>query len=127
MTTQNPAQKAAHLKAALKAFTGTENWYRHALFRQFLYTDGVKFLAGEAECYWLLDRIFALQYEQNTLQAEGFQSWDLIVQGDKTALLKCHDGNYHPLHTETIPYTDFPLPKITLFLIDNVLLLTTEY
>ncbi len=127
MTTPNPAQKAATLTAALKQFTGTENWYRHPLFSQFLYTDGVKFLAGEAECYWLLDRIFALQYEQKTLQAERFQSWDLIVQADKTAQLKCNDGNYNDLHTETIPYTDFPLATIKLFLIDNVLLLTTEY
>lgn len=127
MTTQDPAQKAAHLTTALKAFTGTENWYRHGLFRQCLYTDGVKFLAGAAECYWLLDRIFALQYEEKMLQAEGFQSWDLIVQADKTAQLKCEDGNYNLLHTEIIPYTDFPLATIKLFFIDNVLLLTTEY
>ena len=39
--------------AALAQFTGTERYYRIA--PKFLITDGVKFLAENAGCYWLLD------------------------------------------------------------------------
>lgn len=36
-------------------FTGTENYYRHALGCYL--TDGVKHMAEELECYWFLDII----------------------------------------------------------------------
>lgn len=119
--------KAASIKATLNSFTGTENWYKHQLFRQYLYTDGVQYLAKEAECYWLLDRIFALQYENPHISAEPFQSWVLNINPDHSAQLICEDGNYQELHKETIAYTDFPLPTIGFFLIDRVLLLPSEY
>ena len=34
---------AAELKTALKQFSGTEQWFRHSLFRAHRYTDGVRF------------------------------------------------------------------------------------
>ena len=42
---QNPA---AEIKAELAHFTGTSKWYRHPLFRDFLYNDGTQFLAERA-------------------------------------------------------------------------------
>lgn len=117
----------AELKHALKDFTGTEQWYRHALFRAFTYTDGVKFLAGQAGAYWLLDLIFGFQHEHLTLQEAPFQVWDLTVHEDKTATLKCTDGNYNPLHEHRLEFTDFPLPDFRFYLIDRVLLLPSEY
>lgn len=119
--------KAQNIQITLNNFTGTENWYKHQLFRQYLYTDGVQYLAKEAACYWLLDRIFALQYEMSIIAAEPFQSWVLNVNPDNSAQLICEDGNYRKLHEEIIPYTDFPLPTIGFFLIDRVLLLPSEY
>lgn len=80
---------AIHLLQTLRTFTGTVNWYRHQLFRQFTYTDGIQFLATEAECYWLIDRIFALQYEQLAVKTEPFQVWELTVGPDQTATLTC--------------------------------------
>jgi hypothetical protein len=44
-------------RAALRQFTGTENWYRHGLVRSVLYTDGAKYVAESAGAYWLLDEI----------------------------------------------------------------------
>ena len=117
----------AQLKAALKQFTGTENWYQHPLFRAYKYTDGVKYLAGEAGAYWLLDRIFGLQYESEKIQGEPFQVWDLKVHDDKTATLTCTDGNDGPVHQETISFTDFPISIIRFYLTDQVLLLPSEY
>ena len=41
----------------LSQFTGTENWYRHNLNTDILYTDGAKYVAETAGAYWLLDEI----------------------------------------------------------------------
>ena len=37
----------------LSHFTGTERYYR--ISRRHLLTDGTKYLAEEAECFWLID------------------------------------------------------------------------
>lgn len=120
------AIKAAQITHALRHFTGSEHWYRHALFRTFCYTDGVKYLATEAGAYWLLDRLFASQHELPALRQEEFQAWTLTVNADVSAELVCSDGNYRVLHRETIGYTDFPLQSITLYLTNDVLLLPSE-
>ena len=117
----------AKLKRELTTFTGTMFWYKHSLFREFHYTDGVKYLAEEAECYWLIDRIFGLQYEQKAIRGEAFQVWELILNEDTTAVLNCGDGNNNNVHTDILSFTDFPLPEIRLFLIDGILLLPSEY
>jgi hypothetical protein len=50
------------LTAALAYFTGTTAYYRYWLGITHL-TDGVKFLADNAHCYWLLDAIGGLPHE----------------------------------------------------------------
>jgi hypothetical protein len=39
----------------LSYFTGTEKYYR--ISRRHLLTDGTKYLAEEAECFWMMDAI----------------------------------------------------------------------
>ena len=41
--------------AQLSYFTGTEKYYR--ISRRHLLTDGTKYLAEEAECFWMMDAI----------------------------------------------------------------------
>lgn len=122
----NAAQKAAHLKSALRNFCGTETWFRHPFFPKFLYTEGVQFLAQEAGAYWLVEMIFGFQAIE-TVKAESFQTWDLTLGEGHTATLSCGDGNGRIVFTHSLTFTDFPLDTIRLFFIDNVLLLTTEY
>ena len=117
---------AQELKSALRQFTGTEEWYFHPLFRKYRYTEGVKFLAGEAGAYWLLEKILSNQILPE-VQAERFQFWRLKVATDKSATLVCEDGNYVNLYTEKIDYTNFPLEEISFFFTDSVLLLPSEY
>lgn len=113
-------------KAALQHFTGTENWYRHGLFRQFTYTDGVQYVAEHGGAYWLLEAIFSWQSEAS-VKAEPFQVWTLTVNEDQTANLEATDGNRKKLAQQHFDFTDFPLPKIRFYLTDNVLLLPSEY
>jgi hypothetical protein len=111
----------------LMQFTGTEHWYRHSLVRHVLYTDGVKYVADAGGAYWLIDEIALAQEFDDRLAAEPFQVWTLAVNENSTAVLICDDGNLHPLAMKQIPYTDFPMPEIKFYFIDNTILLPSEY
>jgi hypothetical protein len=117
---------AQELKSALRQFTGTEEWYFHPLFRKYRYTEGVKFLAGEAGAYWLLEKILSNQILPE-IKGEGFQLCKLTVDESKKATLTCDNGNGDIVYQEEIDYTDFPLEKISLYFTDSVLLLPSEY
>ncbi len=114
------------LKAELRQFTGTEQYYYNPLFKDFKYTDGVKFLAERAGAYWLLDYIFSNQ-PHRSLKGETFQVWKIRVNQDDSATLTVEDGNDNVLTTFRIEYTDFPLEEFNLWLIDKVLILPSEY
>lgn len=112
------------IKAALNQFCGTDNWYRHPLFRRFLYTDGVKFLADSCGAYWFIDNIFSYQL-LNNVKTEEFQVWTMRVAGSE-AVVTCEDGNDNQVFTANIEFTDFPLEEITLWLENDVLMLPGE-
>lgn len=110
----------------LNQFTGTDQWYKNPLFPKFLYTDGVRYVAEEAGAYWLIDKIFALQYRED-IRSELFQVWKLKVNDDATAIVSVEDGNDNHIYAEKLTYTDFPTCGINLYFTDNVLLLPSEY
>jgi len=113
--------------ADLLQFTGTEQWHRHGIVRDVLFTDGAKYVADQAGAYWLLDEIALAQRGSNCVAAEAFQLWKLTVNPDHTATLSCEDGNGNAVYSKEIPYTDFPLPEIALYFTDGVILLPSEY
>ena len=103
----------------LRQFTGTEQWYKHYLGG--LYTDGVQYMAGKAGAFWLLDVIFSYR------RKEPFQIWTLKVK-DRVGVVTMREDTGQPVKVrQEIPYTDFPLAEIKLYLIDGVLLLPSEY
>ncbi len=114
-------------KADLAQFTGSETWYRHALVRSFLFTDGAKFLADRAGAYWLLDEIALAQRYDKAVAAEEFQFWTLMVKPDRTAVLTCDDGNGTIVLRKELPFTDFPLDEIKLYCTNSTILLPSEY
>jgi len=114
-------------KADLAEFTGTEQWYRHTMVKNTLYTDGIKYVAERAGAYWLIDEI-AFKQNHPLVKNEEFQVWTLRVdQQQATAILTCDDGNGRIVFTKNIGYTDFPLEKIKIYFTDNVILLPGEY
>ena len=117
-------QKEAIL-SGLTAHIGTEKWFRH-WSRRFTYTEGVRFLAEEAKAHWLIDLV-ASWCPHPALRGEEFIAWKLQVRPDRSAVATADDGNDRVLVTQEIPLTDFPLDEITLYITDNVLLLTSEY
>ena len=114
-------------KRDLAQFTGSENWYRHAINRNVLYTDGAQYLAETGGAYWLLDEIALIQPYDKAVAAEEFQAWKLAVHTDRSATLTCDDGNNNIVFTKNIEYTDFPLDEITLFFANNVIYLPSEH
>ncbi len=117
-------QEIGALKAELRQFTGSETFYRHPLFPNYVTTEGVQFLAEKAGAYWLIDYIFS---NQPQLQNQPFQVWKLKVRDDDSALIRVEDGNDKLLWRFTLEFTDFPLEAFTLWLIDGTLLLPSEY
>jgi len=106
----------------LNNFTGTEKYYKHWT-GILVYTDGVQYLAKEGGAYWLIDAIASYR------RREHFQLWELKVNTEtKEAVLTMREDSDTPvLVKQEIGFTDFPLSKIKLYLIDGVLLLPSEY
>ncbi len=114
-------------EAQLRQFTGSENWYRHSINRSVLFTDGAKYVADQGGAYWLLDIIAIAQQHDKRVSAEQFQVWKLLVDKDRSATVLCEDGNDKVVYSQPIPFTDFPLKKITLYFANNVIHLPSEY
>ena len=111
----------------LTQFTGSQNFYRHSLVREVLYTEGVEYVAETAGAYWLLDEIALAQRHIIPVKREDFQVWDLKVNADQTATLTCGDGNGREVHSKPVPFTDFPQPGIRFYYSDWVIHLPSEY
>lgn len=120
---------AAEIESMLQQFTGTENYHRHALSGM-VYTDGVKYLAEAVGAFWLIDAIASHQGRAD-LRAERLQLWRLEVADGRARLTCSRDiENGRPVDvyvTQDIEFTDFPLPAVTLYVTDGVLLLPSEY
>lgn len=91
-------------------FIGTTAYYQHA--PRVVLTDGAKYLAEHAQAYWLMDAIAS--YLPPLVNHEHFVVASLAVK-NQSALLWLTDGNYKDIASQRIPYTDFPMPDITLF------------
>lgn len=114
------------LKAELRHFTGSEQVFYNPMFPKFRYTEGVKYLAQEANCYWLLDYVFSNQAIK-AISEQPFQVWKLKVAEDHTATIIVEDGNYNQVKSFKLDYTDFPLDEIDLWFIEGTLILPSEY
>jgi hypothetical protein len=126
---------ADELEQALRYFTGTEEYHRHWM-RGITFTDGVKFLAEQAGAYWLIDLIASWQIKPK-VRNEEFQVWVLTVdrnhfKSKPMAYARCYTdtpapNNANQVCVQGIPYTDFPLDAIKLYLVKGVLMLPGEY
>ena len=113
----------------LESFTGTEGYYFLPGFPNYNYTDGIRYLAIEAQAYWLITDIFRWQQSlsiKNDTELQYFQMWILKVDRDSSAILTCYRDTDQPVITQKIPFTDFPLAQVKLYLKQNVLLLPSE-
>ena len=119
--------KARLTKDDLAQFTGSERWFRSAMNPKLLYTEGAQYVAEAGQAYWLLDEIALAQRFVKSVAKTRFQVWTLKVGTDRTAILRCEDGNGKQVYAHTIAFTDFPLDEISLWFAHNVVYLPGEH
>jgi len=105
---------------------GTKAYHKFSPFADFpLATDGIIALADAADCYWLLEIIG--NYQVDIRLDPNFQVWKLVVNhDDKTAVIYGYNDTTL-IVTQDIPYMDFPLDELKLFLMRGIILLPSEY
>ena len=102
----------------LRNFTCTENYYSSPYYK-FVYTDGVKYVAQNGSCHWLLSLISLNQSENKIRQnkyLQEIQFWTLTVDKDQSGKLVCEQDEGITILEKIIHYTEFPLPEIKFYL-----------
>lgn len=124
MTNETKSLNPADLEQELEHFTGDYLRYRNPLNPKVVFTPGVQHLAEQAKAYWLIDAIASwigsFAFEEAVHKSErigGMHFWYLKVnQDDKSATLYAEeDQGIEPFIVQTIPFTDFPLEKISIW------------
>ena len=112
--------------ATLSQFTGTAQYWRVA--RQFVITDGVKYLAETAACFWLIDAAISHLLEIGTAD------WFVLVRTEvsgSSAVMIYEDGNGSEHARQEIACTDLPLSSVRLYAVWDserwVIMLPSEY
>lgn len=128
---QSTKLRADELDYSLGYFTGTEGYYRHRCGLEVLLTEGAKFLANQAEAYWLMDLIASAipYFQQDTLVCVDFAR---ETKGEGAAIIVT-DGNGQTYYRQEMPYTDFPFLTFRLLVAADgyheryVVMLPSEY
>jgi hypothetical protein len=113
-----PTLSAQEIQSGLSQFIGSEEFYRISAFTPWLIaTEGVKWLADNAECWWLVDAIASHQLACRKDEALKFmQFWTLKTDlAVGTGVLTCERDAGDIAITQHIDYTDFPLPEIRIW------------
>jgi hypothetical protein len=106
--------------------TRSTEFYRRWL-KGFRYTEGVRFLAEHARCYWLIDLIAILQVRAvKDAWLREFRLWELVVQ-DRRGILTCSRDTEDVAFREVIETTDFPIACVHLYVEGGVLMLPSEH
>ena len=116
----------AQSAATLAQFTGTAQYWRVA--RQFVITDGVKYLAESAACFWLIDAAISHLLEIGTCD------WFVLVRVEvsgSSAVMIYEDGNGSEHARQEIAYTDLALSSVRRYAVWDserwVIMLPSEY
>lgn len=138
---KNKIQKEMDIRLELQMCRGSENFYRHPLFRGIHFTDGVMTMSEICSANWLLVDLLA-----NVSLLKNSNEFIVVhihkEQNSTTCSMHFEDGNKNEVR-KPIPYdpTDFPLsdrkdpysdngpllPAITFFYRNQVLYLPSEH
>jgi len=119
------------LKSDLGNFCGCDTFTRWSILSKDVATEGVIFLAENADCFWLLDLISSHQLDPK-VKREEFQVWKLTGTPGGAAVVVCEDGNSNEVTSQELEYSTFPLPEIAIWATMNelgsrTLMLPSEY
>ena len=114
------------IESIINHASSTEAYHRFSLIPNApLITDGVLAVATAAGCFWLLDII--MSYQMDKRLDPSFQVWKLNVTLETSTAVVNGYNDTELIVTQDIPFTDFPLEYLKLYLIDGIILLPSEY
>ncbi len=111
------------IRENLSRFCGTEHYYRECI-GDFLYTDGIKYMAEQCGAYWLLTDA---GIRSKALMAKSPFIKIAVTCDEERAIVEYTDGNGGMLHENQYLCPAFPLQVLTMYFTDNTLLLPEEY
>lgn len=123
--------KVNEIKEGLQHFHGTEMFYQIPLLRT-RFTDGLKYLANVADCFWLITDISVIakslinRSEFITIDFKRLSEEKQDFTGYEAEIIYT-DGNDNILEKHGYRATDFPLDELRLFFVNDTLMLPSEY
>lgn len=119
------------LEKNLSRFQGSEVMYSIPWLGTY-YTEGIKYLAKAAECYWLVSDVSIVG--KSLMAKSYFVTVDFKRLAEEKqarkgceAMITYSDGNGKVFNSQAYELTDFPLDYLRLFFVDNTLMLPREY
>ncbi|MCM4168404.1 hypothetical protein KCTC52924_01976 [Arenibacter antarcticus] len=123
--------KSKEINEGLQHFHGSEIVFQLPLLKT-KFTDGIKYLAHAAECFWLVtdtsviakslmnkSRFITIVFKKCSEQEKENLGYE--------ATIVYSDGNGNIYETHKYNITDFPLDQLRLFFVDDTLMLPSEY
>ena len=117
------------LAERLEGFYGTEGYHRFNLFTPIVATDGVIYFAKEGNAFWALDQMITMRMqliENGKIQSSEWLFFTIASNGKKADIV-VDDGNGNIYAKKHIAHTDLEKGEYKFYLMDNVLLLPSEY
>jgi hypothetical protein len=111
---------------SLDNYYGSEHYYNVLGFNV---TDGINYIMQNGYSWFVTDSLAVVMSESKVLKYlidENFLTIKLLLKDNKKAVMIITDGNDNILYTQKYEYTDAKR-ELTLYFIDNVLLLNSEY
>ncbi|MCF8714683.1 hypothetical protein JM658_07555 [Joostella atrarenae] len=123
--------KVNKIKAELQHFVGSEMFFKIPLIGT-RFTDGLKYLTNEAECFWLITDTSVIA--KSLSKKCSFITIDFKRLSEKEqlekqceAIINYSDGDNNIFETHRYNVTNFPLDELRLYFIDDTLMLPSEY
>lgn len=113
----------------LEQFYGTECYHRFNMFFKTVATDGVIYFAEHGQAFWALDEMCIMRMkliEKGKIQPSEWLFYTITSKNGKADIV-CDDGNGNEYAKKHIAYTDLEAGTYKFYLMDNVLLLPSEY
>lgn len=117
------------LAEKLEQFYGTESYYRFNPFISTVATDGVIYFAREGNALWAITEMCCMRMkliEQRKITSNEWLFFTLTSKNGKADIV-VDDGNGNIYAKKHIAYTDLKEGEYKFYLMDNVLLLPSEY
>lgn len=103
----------------LDHFIGSESFYRYSPLFPMVLTEGAKYLADNADCYWLFDVVGSVLYPRILRGNRFLLARIKKFKTSRGAKFELEDGNGKRLYVQRIDYTDFPLDSYEFYVVGN--------